>query len=280
MRLDRLLVSLGEFDSRQKAQEAIKAGRITINNLVIQKPSYEIDERSLARVAESSTYTPLKCGLDSNRESSLDSGLGSGLDSAALGIAIAGRGFVSRAGEKLQGFLEQCERRGIAKAWQSAIDVGAARGGFTQVLLAHGVAHVTCVDVGSGQLHEKIANDPRVACFENCDIREFAPRCVQRFDVAVCDVSFISLEHIFSALSRLSDELVLLFKPQFEVGRAVKRNRRGVVQDSGAIEAALKARVEWISAQGFSVRLLAESIIKGKEGNAEFFIYACRESRA
>lgn len=268
MRLDRLLVALGEFDSRQKAQEAIKAGRVAINNIIVQKPAHEIDETLVAAMRESNKPNM----LDLEGESKLDSGM--------LGITIMDRGFVSRAGEKLQGFLEVCVSNAIPTSWQNAIDVGAARGGFTQVLLAHGVRRVTCVDVGSGQLHASIATDSRVEVFERCDIREFAKTCQRRFDVVVCDVSFISLECVFFALSMLSDELVLLFKPQFEVGRAVKRDKRGVVRDTAAIEAALHARTAWIEQQGFNVRLVAESIIKGKEGNAEFFIYASRESCA
>lgn len=270
MRLDRLLVVLGEFDSRQKAQEAIKAGKVAINDTIVQKPAYEIDETLAAKILESAR--------ESNNTNALALGLESKLDSNMPRITIIDRGFVSRAGEKLQGFLEACAKNAIPTSWQSAIDVGAARGGFSQVLLTHGVRCVCCVDVGSEQLHTSIATDPRVEVFERCDIRDFVRRYARRFDVAVCDVSFISIGCIIDDLCRLSDELIVLFKPQFEVGRGIKRSKRGVVQDQEAIQRALQECIATICARGFSVGLVAESSVKGKEGNAEFFIYACRKS--
>lgn len=255
MRLDRYLVDIGKFDSRQKAQEAIKAGRVMLGGKVVQKPSFEI--------------------VDSSLES--DEGVADRLESR-LAVEISGEEFVSRAGRKLQGFLEECKRQGVARAWESAIDVGAARGGFSQVLLRYGVKHICCVDVGSNQLHPTIAKDSRVEVFEQCDIRDFVRRYARRFDVAVCDVSFISIGCIIDDLCKLSSELIVLFKPQFEVGRGIKRSKRGVVQDQEAIQKALQECITTICARGFSVGLVAESSVKGKEGNAEFFIYACRES--
>lgn len=255
MRLDRYLVDIGKFDSRQKAQEAIKAGRVMLGGKVVQKPSFEI--------------------VDSSLES--DEGVADRLESR-LAVEISGEEFVSRAGRKLQGFLEECKRQGVARAWKSAIDVGAARGGFSQVLLRYGVKHICCVDVGSNQLHPTIAKDSRVEVFEQCDIRVFTRRYTRDFDLAVCDVSFISIRHIIDDLCKLSSELIVLFKPQFEVGRGIKRSKRGVVQDQNAAQSALQECIATICARGLSVRLVAESSVKGKEGNAEFFIYACRES--
>ena len=222
---------------------------------MVQKPSFEI--------------------VDSSLES--DEGVADRLESR-LAVEISGEEFVSRAGRKLQGFLEECKRQGVARAWESAIDVGAARGGFSQVLLRYGVKHICCVDVGSNQLHPTIAKYSRVEVFEQCDIRDFVRRYARRFDVAVCDVSFISIGCIIDDLCKLSSELIVLFKPQFEVGRGIKRSKRGVVQDQEAIQKALQECITTICARGFSVRLVAESSVKGKEGNAEFFIYACRES--
>lgn len=247
MRLDKYLVSVGAFDSRQKAREAIEEGRVKLGGQIVCKPSLL---------------------LGSRRESSAESWHKS--------LEILGEGWVSRAGKKLQGFLAQCQCAGLARMWASAIDVGAARGGFSEVLLRYGVESICCVDVGRNQLHSKIATDSRVEVFEQCDIRSFTRRYARRFDIAVCDVSFISLGQIIDDLCKLSDELIILCKPQFEVGRAIKRNKRGVVQDMGAVHLALERCVESIRQRGFSVRAVAESILKGKEGNAEFFIYASR----
>lgn len=257
MRFDRYLVDIGKFDSRQKAQEAIRAGRVMLGGKVVKKPSFEI------------------------RDSSLESrdGIADGLESKLV-IEVSGEEFVSRAGRKLQGFLEECRRQGVARSWKNAIDVGAARGGFSQVLLRYGVKHICCVDVGSNQLHPLIAKDSRVEVFEQCDIRVFARKFDRYFDVVVCDVSFISIRHIIDDLCRLSGDLIVLFKPQFEVDRGIKRSKRGVVQDQNAAQSALQECIATICARGFSVRLVVESSVKGKEGNAEFFIYACRESCA
>lgn len=261
MRLDQYLVDIGRFDSRQKAQEAIKEGRVIISGKVVRKAAFQVDSGEMGKKVDSRE-------VDSRvSDKKVDSR-----------IAVCGDEYVSRAGKKLQGFLEECKGQGIFKAWGSAIDVGAARGGFTQVLLRYGVQRVCCVDVGSNQLHPKIAQDSRVEVFEQCDIRDFTRKYGRRFDVVVCDVSFIGIGCIVDDLCGLGDEVIVLFKPQFEVGRGIKRSRRGVVQDQEAVQRALQECIATICARGFAVSLVAESSVKGKEGNAEFFIYACRES--
>ena len=225
MRLDQYLVDIGRFDSRQKAQEAIKEGRVIISGKVVRKAAFQVDFGEMGKKVDS-------------RE--VDSGVSDKkVDSR---IAVCGDEYVSRAGKKLQGFLEECKGQGIFKAWGSAIDVGAARGGFTQVLLRYGVQRVCCVDVGSNQLHPKIAQDSRVEVFEQCDIRDFTRKYGRRFDVVVCDVSFIGIGCIVDDLCGLGDEVIVLFKPQFEVGRGIKRSRRGVVQDQEAVQRSI-ARV-------------------------------------
>ncbi|OBV28516.1 hypothetical protein BKN38_03365 [Helicobacter sp. CLO-3] len=238
-----------------------------------------------------------------------------GLDSGAesIRVEILSSGYVSRAGLKLEAFLQAhgniFDEAAFAR-WKRVVDVGAARGGFSEVLLARGVEHVSCVDVGSAQLHPKIANDVRVVVHEKCDIRDFARLYVdfgaesknpeskyaaqvqaaqtktqaiataQRpFDLLVCDVSFIPLEKVFDALEILSDEMILLFKPQFEVGKSAKRNKKGVVQDKAIISQKLDEFSAFVGARGYGVRVLAESSVKGKEGNAEYFIYIGRAVR-
>ena len=176
--------------------------------------------------------------------------------------------YVSRAGDKLKNFLLQ---HPLNIEGKSCLDVGSSTGGFVEVLLEYGAKEVVGVDVGSAQLHPKLQNQERVKSVEGCDIRDFesAP-----FDIVTCDVSFVGSEHILPSLDRLSKgDIVMLFKPQFEVGRAVKRDRKGVVKDSRAIIDAQK-RFEAHFAQ-FAWRLEVKEIskIKGKEGNVEIFYH-------
>ena len=145
--------------------------------------------------------------------------------------------YVSRAAHKLKGFLPSLP---FTPKGLEALDIGASTGGFTQVLLEEGVKSVTCVDVGRGQLHQKLLDDKRVTSFENMDIRDY-PRQKQ-YDLVTSDVSFISLHHILESVDGLSKKwIILLFKPQFEVGKDVKRDSNGVVTDDKAIAAAAQA---------------------------------------
>lgn len=173
--------------------------------------------------------------------------------------------YVSRAALKLKGFLPclpfSCEGSAV-------LDIGASTGGFTQVLLEAGAAHVDAVDVGRDQLHPLVRNDPRVTAFEQTDIRAFFPN--RTYDIVTSDVSFIALHHILKDVDRLARRwIVLLFKPQFEVGRDVKRDRRGVVTHRGAVAAAQERFEEACAARDWTLRAREAAAITGKEGNLE-----------
>lgn len=311
MRLDIALVKGGVFDSRQKASEAIKAGFVRIDNSTITKPAFIVDN-----------------DLD------LSSHLVLAKDSA----------YVSRAAFKLKGFLEDLGVDRDFGVGKIAVDIGASRGGFSQILLEFGFGRVVCVDVGSNQLHSKLKSHPRIEAFENCDVREFAkryevkynewryekspkqctkqeskrqsldfatneamqgnltppiqpksapqpqpaptplslptlltlPKSTKPFDLLVCDVSFIGLGKIFDSLEVLSDEMILLYKPQFEVGTQAKRNKKGVLKEQNLIEENLAGFREMLIQRGFCIRHSAKSHIKGKQGNAEFFVHIQR----
>ena len=155
-------------------------------------------------------------------------------------------------------------------AGADVLDVGSSTGGFVQILLQRGAKSVTALDVGSSQLSEILRRDPRVIVRENTDIREFESE--KKFDLITCDVSFISLNLILKSLARLAKSaLIVLFKPQFEVGAEVKRNKKGVLKDEKAVCAA-RAKFERLCAElGLAVLHASACKITGKEGNREFF---------
>jgi 23S rRNA (cytidine1920-2'-O)/16S rRNA (cytidine1409-2'-O)-methyltransferase len=177
-----------------------------------------------------------------------------------------GHVYVSRAAHKLKNFLPILE---FSVEGMHALDIGASTGGFTEVLLMNGVASVTAVDVGSSQLHEKLVVDEKVICVENQDIRTFESD--QTFDIVTCDVSFISLSHIMEAIERLAKQyIIVLFKPQFEVGKGVKRDKNGVVVDKKAIAQAMIKFEDSCTLMGWNLLKKEASSVTGKEGNLEY----------
>ncbi|MBE0498078.1 MAG: TlyA family RNA methyltransferase [Campylobacterales bacterium] len=177
-----------------------------------------------------------------------------------------GHVYVSRAAYKLKNFLPLLP---FEIAGMRALDIGASTGGFTEVLLLSDVASVTAVDVGSSQLHDRVRSDPRVDSVENQDIRTFTSE--NRFDLITCDVSFISLHHVLKVVDALASRyIILLFKPQFEVGKETKRDKNGVVADKKAIGSARMKFEDSCALMGWNALLIEESSIKGKEGNIEY----------
>lgn len=245
MRLDLACIKRGLVDSRNKACEMIQKGLVKCNGEVCLKAAYEVSDEDK--------------------------------------ITLEGKIFISRAGEKLWCFLEEyfCDFYD-----KSVLDIGSSTGGFTQVLLERGAKEVYCVDVGRGQLHNTLRENPKVFCFEGMDIRDFplefekiTARKNTRFDWVLCDVSFIPLEKVLPTISLLAyDKILLLFKPQYEVGKEARRNKKGVVLQKDKINAALSSFLERLKAYHFEIQNLKTSKIKGKEGNVEFFI-ACQKTR-
>lgn len=231
MRLDVYLYENALAQSRQKAQELIKSGNVLVNEKICSKSSYEVQESDSIKVAKSSQW-------------------------------------VSRAGDKLEGFLSKSS---LEIEGKRVLDIGSSTGGFTEVLLSLGAREVICVDVGDNQLHPTLRNHPKINFFENTDIREFESK---GFELIVCDVSFISLRLIISKIYELAQkDVILLFKPQFEVGRAVKRNKKGVIMEAKEVQKALQDFLELVVNMGFVVCGCEKSVLKGKNGNEEFFIH-------
>jgi 23S rRNA (cytidine1920-2'-O)/16S rRNA (cytidine1409-2'-O)-methyltransferase len=232
VRLDNYLVQQGLVDSRNKAQNFIKEEKVTVDGKIVTKPSLKIEDDNVVELHVDKIY-------------------------------------VSRAAKKLKEFLVDSE---IVLQDKECLDIGSSTGGFSQILLENSVKSISCVDVGSNQLHETIRSDSKVSVFENCDIRDFKPD--REFEVVTSDVSFISILHIIDDINRLSSsDILILFKPQFEVGVGVKRDKNGVVQDKKAIDKAIALFREKAYGLGWKEIEQSESKVLGKDGNREFFFH-------
>jgi 23S rRNA (cytidine1920-2'-O)/16S rRNA (cytidine1409-2'-O)-methyltransferase len=236
-RADLVMVERGLFGSRAQAQAAIAAGTVQVEGTAIRKPSMLIARDARIEATPAHPY-------------------------------------VSRGGVKLAHALE---RSGVSPAGRTCLDVGASTGGFTEVLLAHGARRVYAVDVGSAQLHSRLRQEPRIVVLENTDIRNLAslPLLDGLPDLAVIDVSFISLKHVLAATVALlaqPADLIVLVKPQFEVGRAALK--KGIVRDADIQARVVDDVAALIAALGWQVRARFPSPIAGGDGNREFFIVA------
>lgn len=233
MRLDKYLVEEGYFESRNRANDAIKSGKVKVDGKVA-KASAKIDENSSVDVEDEKFY-------------------------------------VSRAARKLENFLTEHPMQIKGKR---ALDIGSSTGGFAQIVLENDVATLSCVDVGKDQLHISLRDHEKLSLHEGTDIREF--QSDDAFELITCDVSFISILQITDDIDRLGQkgtDIVILYKPQFEVGKDVKRDSRGVVHDLDAI-ARRKEEFE-VEAEklGWSLKYQALSQVQGKEGNQEYLYH-------
>lgn len=184
--------------------------------------------------------------------------------------------FVGRGGEKLAGALEAF---GLDPAGLVLLDAGASTGGFTDCLLQAGAAAVTSLDVGHGQLHESVRGDDRVRVVERTNLRHVTAGDFGQFDAVVADLSFISLRTVMPNLvdcCRDGGFLVLLVKPQFEVGRDDASKGRGVVSDPALWSSVLLRVAESAEACGAGVQGCIPSPITGGDGNVEFLLHLVR----
>ena len=236
-RLDAELVRRGLVTSRDRARQAVASGQVTVNGAVAQKA---------ARLV---------------------------LPGDALELAGPPARYVSRGGEKLEGALEAF---GLVVAGWRCCDVGASTGGFTDCLLQRGAAGVVAVDVGRAQMHERLAADSRVTLHERTDIRDVDPASIGApFDLVTADVSFISLTSVVECLAELaapSAPVVVLVKPQFEVGRKQASRGRGVIRDPELWQAALDRVLDTATSASLAPQAAAPSALKGAQGNVEFFL--------
>ncbi|AXP08809.1 TlyA family RNA methyltransferase [Campylobacter hepaticus] len=189
--------------------------------------------------------------------------------SKELNLELLGKIYVSRAALKLKTFLQN---NNIFIKDKICLDIGSSTGGFVQILLENKALKVVALDIGDKQLHASLRSHARLIVYENTDLREF--KSEEQFDLITCDVSFISLKSLLFYIDQLAlKELILLFKPQFEVGKNVKRDKKGVLKDDKAIS---KSRLDFekeCAKLGWILKNTQESCIKGKEGNIEYFYY-------
>jgi 23S rRNA (cytidine1920-2'-O)/16S rRNA (cytidine1409-2'-O)-methyltransferase len=238
-RIDQLLVDRGLFESRAKARAAIEAGGVRADGRTIERPSELIE------------------------------------DSADIAAEPA-HGYVGRGALKLEHALTLWPTPVAGKV---VLDVGASTGGFTEVLLNRGARRVYAVDVGHGQLHAKIASDPRVTNLEGVDARELTRELMpEPPDLVVCDASFIGLAKVLPrALDLAAPDAVLiaLVKPQFEAGPA-DVGKGGQVKDPSVHARVLKEVEDWLASRGWRMTDTAESPIVGKSGAREHLVRAGR----
>jgi 23S rRNA (cytidine1920-2'-O)/16S rRNA (cytidine1409-2'-O)-methyltransferase len=239
LRLDELLVARGLAPSRAQAKALIMAGRVRLGTERLDKPGKEY---------------PADC---------------------ALTVEQPPR-FVGRGGEKLAAYLARCP---LDLTGAHVLDVGASTGGFTDCALQAGAASATCVDVGHGQLHEKLRQDPRVTNLEKVNARALTAAALPRaaYDAVVMDLSFISLRSVLPAvwpLLRPGGTLVALVKPQFEAGKAEVDRGRGVIRDD-AVRARVLAEVRDFALRelaGAQLRGELECPVHGADGNREYLL--------
>jgi 23S rRNA (cytidine1920-2'-O)/16S rRNA (cytidine1409-2'-O)-methyltransferase len=220
-------------ESRSQAQALIMAGRVRVGGETVRAADHRVRPEDRLEVSEPARY-------------------------------------VSRGGEKLAPALDAF---GVAVEGRVCADVGASTGGFTDVLLQRGALRVYAVDVGRGLIHWRLRQDSRVVLMERVNARDLES-FPEPVSLVTVDVSFIGLEKVLPALGRAAPaaELVVLFKPQFQVGRS-EVGKGGVVRDEGAVAAALERFRQWCGANGLRVLAEAWSSLPGADGNRELLLH-------
>ena len=235
MRLDIYLQNLNNI-SRTKAQNLIKSGNVFVNGDLVTKCGFEVQPDCEIKITND-----LK--------------------------------FVSRAGLKLEG---ACQKFDTSPQGKVVLDIGSSTGGFSDYCLQNGATKVYCVDVGTNQLDAKIRNNPRVVVKENTDIRNVDEKDFLDVNMIVCDVSFISLTKISHKIAQIMNndcQGVILVKPQFECGKEIAKKYKGVIKDPQVHKKVIEIVKNDFENKGICVKNIAESVIKGNDGNTEFLFF-------
>ena len=242
-RLDAELVRRGLARSRGQAAELVAAGRVDVGGATATKPATQVDPAAAIVVRPDPDDTP---------------------------------DYVSRGAHKLAGALDAFAAEGLAVGGRRCLDAGASTGGFTDVLLRRGAAVVIAVDVGYGQLAWSLRQDRRVRVVDRTNVRDLTPQIVgEPVDLVVGDLSFISLRLVLEPLhgvTRPGGDLVLMVKPQFEVGRE-RLGSGGVVRDPAARADAVRNVAAAASELRLGCRGVTASPLPGPSGNVEYFLW-------
>lgn len=238
MRLDQAIVQRKLVATRARARDFILRGLVTVDGKRAEKPSADV-------------------GRD-----------------AEIFVDAAAAAFVSRGAEKLSAGLDHFS---FPVGGRICLDVGASTGGFSQVLVERGASKVYAIDVGRGQLHERLRTDPRIVSLEETDARALDGVLIpDPIDAIVSDVSFISLTKALAPALSLAVQggwLIALVKPQFEVGRDYI-GKGGIVRDAARRQGAVDQIAQWLGASGWVVKGYIASPIHGGDGNEEYLIGA------
>ena len=249
-RLDCALVNRDLAESRTIAQRLIKAGAVSVNNRIITKSSFLVNNSEEIIIKKSEKLEKSEYCLK----------------------------YVSRGALKLEGAFDAFSKYGLSTSNSTrALDIGASTGGFCDVLLQKGVNSVIALDVGHDQLHPKIANDPRVIEMSGVNIRDvYEENLPYKPNLIVSDVSFISLTLVIPTIARIAEQnadIVLLVKPQFEVGKG-NLGKGGIVTDESLRIKALENVKNCAKANNLTIIATEKSPIEGTHGNIEYLLYA------
>lgn len=241
-RLDNFLKQNGFFESREKAQTAIKSGNVLVNGNVVLKTSFLCNQKDVVVVTGNMNK------------------------------------YVSRGAYKLEKALDFFE---IDVKGKNALDIGSSTGGFSDVLLQREINKIVCIDVGKDQLHEKIKTNNKVKVFEQTDFRNIEEDNISDADIIVIDVSFISTKLFIKKINSTfkNVQIVCLVKPQFECGAVLAKKFKGVIKDKNVHLNVLSELINKWNENNFFINNITHSPILGGDGNIEYLFHITRQKR-
>lgn len=237
MRIDKELVIRGLVPSRTKAQELIKDKLVFCNGKIIDKPNYMTKEEDIIEIKENDKLK-----------------------------------YVSRGGLKLEKAINEFN---IDMNGLKVMDIGSSTGGFTDCALKHGAKFVTAIDVGTNLMHESLRNNKLIDLHEKTNFKDLDSKYFKDIDLAVCDVSFISLKKIIDKIAKekIKIDMVCLIKPQFECGKEIADKYKGIILNKDIHIDIINSMISYFNKVGFYVKNLTSSPIRGGDGNIEYLTY-------
>ncbi len=237
MRIDKEMVIRNMVPSRTKAQELIKDNFVLCNGKIIDKANFLVNDDDVIEILENDKLK-----------------------------------YVSRGGLKLEKAINEFN---IDMSGLKVMDIGSSTGGFCDCALQHGAKAIIAIDVGTNLMHESLRNNPAIDLHEQTNFREFDSKYFKNIDIAVCDVSFISLKKIIDkiVLENIKIDMICLIKPQFECGKDIADKYKGVILNKTIHIDIIKSMIEYFNSNGFYVKNLTSSPIRGGDGNIEYLTY-------